>query len=93
LSTGAVVVPFVLLVSWFLNRFAGSRRRTATVMVESSLGAVVAGSVAAWELIRFQTSYHGSEGLVGAIVASAIFVACSSVSVWSFLRLRKSAVN
>jgi hypothetical protein len=87
----AFVVPFVLVVSWFLNRFAGSRRRTATIMVDSALSAVVAGLVAVWELIRFQTSYHKSEGFIEAVVASALFLVCSSVSVWSFLRLRKSA--
>ena len=91
LSTAAFVVPFVLLVSWFLNRFTGSRRRMATIMVESSLAALGAGSVVVWKLIRFQTSYHGNEGLVGAVIAGAIFLACGSVSVWSLLRLRKSA--
>ena len=90
---GIVVVPFLLLVFWFLGRFTGVRKRTATIMVDSALAAVVAGAVVVWELIRSGTGFWERKSLVEAAIAGAVFLACVSVSVLSFLRLRRTAAT
>jgi len=93
LRTAAFVVPFVLLTQWFASRFSGRRRRTAWIAVYWALGAMVTGSYAFWEFTRFRFGYQERQSLVGAVIGGAVFVVCSSLSVWSLFRLRKSAAT
>ena len=94
LWTGIVVVPFVVLVFWFLGRFTGARKRTATLMVDSALAAVVAGLVVVWKLISSATfGFWERRSLMEAAIAGVVFLASVSVSVWSFWRLRRSAAT
>ena len=87
LRTGAFVVPFVIVTSWFQSRFTGPKRRAATIMVYSVLGAMVGGSVTFWDWMLYRSGYLEQRNLVEAAVGGAIFIVCFSVSVWSLFRL------
>jgi hypothetical protein len=87
LRIGAFVVPIVLLTLWFTNRFSGRRRRTATIAVEAAIFAIAAGAGALWEFLLLQRGFGGYGAFVAAV---GVFLLCTVVSVWSFLRLRRS---
>jgi hypothetical protein len=86
----AFVVPFVWFLSWLRNRFPVPKRRMGAILINSVLGALLAGSVLFWDWELFQSGYHERKNALEATIAGTILVACSPVSVWSFLRLRKN---
>ena len=88
---GASAVTFVLLTQWFASRFSGHRRRTAWIAIYWALGAMVTGAYAFWEFTLFRIGHTEQQSLVKAVVVGAIFVVCSSASVWSFVSLCRSA--
>jgi MFS family permease len=90
---GASAVIFVAVTQWFTSRFSGRRRRTAWIAIYWALGAMVTGAYAFWEFILLRVGYTEQKSLAKAVVAGAIFVVCSSASVWSLVSLRKSATN
>ena len=93
LRTAAFVVPFVVLTQWFASCFSGRKRRTAWIAIYWALGAMVAGAYAFWDITLLRVGYPEPQSLAKALVAGAIFVVCSSASVWSLLSLRKSAAT
>ena len=93
LRIAAFVVPFVLFLSWLRNRFPVPKRRMGAILINSVLGALAAGSVLFWDWELFQSGYHERKNVLEATIAGTIFVVCSSVSVWSFFRLRKSVAT
>ena len=90
---GASAVTFVVLTQWFASRFSGRKRRTAWIAIYWALGAMVAGAYAFWEFTLLRGGYLEQQGLVKAVIACAIFVVCSSASVWLLLSLRKSVAT
>jgi hypothetical protein len=90
---GASAVTFVVLTQWFASRFSGRKRRTAWIAIYWALGAMVAGAYAFWEFTLLRVGYLEQQGLVKAVIACAIFVVCSSASVWFLLSLRKSVAT
>jgi len=93
LRTAAFVVPIVLLTQWFASRFSGRRRRTARIAIYGALGAMVASLYALWEFMLFRSGFNERQNLVGTVIGGMVFVLCSSVSVWSLFRLRKSVAT
>jgi hypothetical protein len=87
LRVGAFVVPFVVFSQWLQNRFAGRRRRVATVMIYSATFAILSGSFVAMDLTFLRSGLGGRSDVVEAVLAGAMFVVCSSVFVWSLCRL------
>jgi hypothetical protein len=83
---GLGIVAFVVLVQVGLNRVPAPKRRTVSIMVASGLWAIGAGGLAAFKFLLVRRGFDGREGLLEAVL---LFVACSTVSVWSFLHLRR----
>ncbi len=71
----------------FESRFSGSRRQAAETAATAVIIAICAGGFAALKLIGI--GHESRRNLVEAAIAVIIFAACSSISVRSFLRLRK----
>ena len=83
---GLGIVAVVLLMRVGLNRVPAPKRNTVGILVASGLWAVGA---AGWWLSSYflvRRGFGGRESLVEAVL---LFVVCSTVSVWSFLHLRR----
>jgi hypothetical protein len=87
--TGAFVVPFVLLTSWFRGRFSGSKKPVADVAVFSVCGMLLTSAIAAWSFELVSIGYGSQKNWLQGVIALIGFVACCSVLMWSILRLRK----
>jgi len=87
---GLLIAAFVVLMLWFLNRFSGSKRWPARIMVFSALCAFIAGEIAVWKFLLVRAGY-GENSMLESLVAGVVFLACGCISFWAFWRLRKSA--
>jgi hypothetical protein len=91
LRTAAFVVPLVVVTSWFRSRFAGPKKRMATVLIYSAMFAMVAGAMLAWDVTLFRTGLQVRSDLMEAFVAGVVFLVSVSVFVWSLTRLLQKA--
>ena len=92
-SWSDVVVPVVTVVLffWIESRFQPLRRQPLSIIFTSGLMAVVSGMCAMFKFQLLRNGFGGRSGLVEGVVAVALFVVCVSVSIWQFLRFRRTA--
>jgi hypothetical protein len=86
--SASFVVAFVLIASWFRGRFAGRKKRMASIAIYSVCGIMLTSAIAAWKFVLVSMGYGSQRNLLEGGIASVVFAACCSVLVWSIFRLR-----
>ena len=84
---------FVLLTFWVEGRVAASRRPWFNVLVGSGITAIAAGMYGLFKFQMLRYGFGGRRGLVESEVSVAVFVICTAVTIWAFVRFRRTAVG
>jgi len=88
--TFVVVICSVAFSNWFLGRYSGSRRKAASLLLSSVFVTFAVGVWMLWSYVLLSSNWQPRKNSVEFLLSLIGFGVCVSVSIWFFLRLRKS---